>query len=289
MDSWVVVSRADGSTVRHRIEGENATVGKSPTAGIPLVNCEELMDEHLMVTPRPDGCWVAVHQKAFPKVTLKGREVTGETVPWGGELAIGSITLVVTDKLTAIRKTGDQKKVGPVGILAFLMIPIVGWLILGDDQGGLPDGPGTPPPELFDPAGECATDGPPPAEIAREAAEGGSRRAERYPFRAQDGVRAVALYGTAEVCYAAAGRNADSARIGRVRSALTRRLEEDYRSHRLRLERAMELQHFDDALIAVKDLNDMLSHRSDDDYVKWLDLLQQRLQLMVDMSLSASS
>ncbi len=287
MDSWLVVSRADGSTVRHAIEGEQATVGKSPTAGIPLVNCEELMDEHMLVAPRPDGCWVSVRAGAFPAVTLKGRTIEGEIVPWNSELKVGQVTILVTDKLSAERKgSGDKPVSSPVMVLMFVLIPLVGWLVLSDPEASLPTGPEGAPPELFDAVTECPDSGSAALHHAQEAAEAASHRAERYPFAAQDGVQAVQLYATAELCYAAAGQRGDSARIRREKEALQQRLEEDYRTHRLRLERGLELERWDEALIEAKNLNDLLAHRQDTEYGQWMELLERRLQLMVDQALS---
>ncbi len=287
MDAWLVVSRADGSTNRHAIEGEQATVGKSPTAGVPLVNCEELMDEHMLVAPRPDGCWVSVRQGAFPAVTYKGRTIEGEIVPWGSELAVGQVTIVVTDKLSADRKGKGEKPVSsPIMVLMFVMIPLAGWLLLSDPEASLPTGPEGAPPVLFDEITACPDSGGEAFHRAQESAEAASHRAERYPFEAQDGVQAVQLYTTAELCYTAAGREADAARIRREKEALTQRLEEDYRTHRLRLERGLELERWDDALIEAKNLNDLLEHRGDTEYGQWMVLLERRLQLMVDQALS---
>jgi len=288
MDAWVVVSRADGSTVRHAIEGEQATVGKSPTAGIPLVNCEELMDEHLLVAPRPEGCWISVRQGAFPAVTYKGKTVEGEIVPWNAELTVGQVTIVVTDKLTADKKKGggDKAVSSPVMLLMFVLVPLVGWLLLSDPDAALPTGPEGAPPELFDEITECPDQGAQALHRARESAEAASHRSERYPFAAQDGVQAVHLYATAQLCYQAAGRSADSTRIARERDALAQRLSEDYRTHRLRLERGLEFERWDDALIEAKNLNDLLSHRGDTEYGQWMVLLERRLQLMVDQALA---
>jgi hypothetical protein len=288
MDAWVVVSRADGSTVRHKIEGEQATVGKSPTAGVPLVNCAELMDEHLLVAPRPDGCWISVRQGAFPAVTHKNTPIEGEIVPWGAELSIGQITLVVTDKLSATRKPGEKKVASPINILAFIAIPLVGWLLLSDPEAALPTGPEGAPPDLFDEVTECPDQGQQQAlHRAIESAEAASHRSERYPFAAQDGVRAVQLYATAEVCYRSAGRETDATRIARDQAAMKQRIDEDYRTHRLRLERAMEFQRWSEALVESKHLNSLLEHRRDEPYGAWMELLERRLQLMVDQELAA--
>jgi len=285
MDAWVEVYRPDGTSERHRIEGEQATLGRSPTAGIPLVNSEELSPEHMLLAPRPDGCWVAVAEAAIGTAKVKGKVLTAAVVPWGTEIQVGNTKLRVTDKLTPIKK---GKGVGsPVMILLFVLLPLVGWMLLSDPEADFPIDPGAPPPELFDEPTACAETGDAAVTVARDAAEAGSHKAERYPFDAQDGVEAVGLYATAQACYETGGRRADSVRIRRDREALARRLEEDYHTHRLRLERALAFERFDDALPEARALNALLEHRQGDDYVTWLTLLERRLQLMMDQALRA--
>jgi hypothetical protein len=250
------------------------------------VNCLELMDEHMLVAPRAEGCWVSVRQGAFPAVTYKGKPIEGEMVQWGSELTVGQITILVTDKLSTERKPGDKPVSSPVLVLAFVLIPLIGWLLLSDPEAALPTGPEGAPPDLFDEISACPDPGAQALHRARESAEAASHRSERYPFAAQDGVQAVQLYATAQACYSAAGRGADATRIGREKAALTQRLEEDYRTHRLRLERALEFQHWDDALVEAKNLNDLLEHRRETEYGQWMELLERRLQLMVDQALS---
>jgi hypothetical protein len=281
------VSRPDGSTERHRIEGEQVTIGRSPTAGIPLVNCDDLQPEHLLVAPRPDGCWVAVAKGATPPVLVAGRPISGEIVRWGTEINVGTTTITLSDKLVD-KKAKDGKQVGsPIMILMFVAVPLAGWLLLAGPDGDLPDAPGGPPPPLFDEITACPDRGAAGLHRAQESAEAASHRSERYPFDAQDGVQAVQLYATASACYQAAGRASDATRLRREHDVLARRLEEDYRTHRLRLERALEFQHFEDALVEAKELNSLLRHRQGDPYAQWLELLERRLQLIVDQTIAA--
>ncbi len=288
MDAWVVVSRPDGSSERHRIEGEQATVGRSPTAGVALVNAEDLQPEHLLLAPRPDGCWVAIAKGAQPAATVRGRIIEGEMLPWGTEVQVGETTIRITDKMTDDRKPGDKGVSSPVLVIAFVAIPLVGWMLLSDEEGDLPLDPGAPAPELFSDIAPCPDRGDEALHRATEAAEAASHRSERYPFDAQDGVQAVELYAVAQACYQTAGRASDSRRIRRDRDALVRRINEDYRTHRLRLERALLHEHFPDALVEAKELNQLLRHKEGDPYAAWLELLERQLQLRVDQALAAS-
>ena len=56
MEAYVEVIREDGTLERTRIEGEQITVGRSPTAGVPLPDTHNLKPKHLLIAPRGEGC-----------------------------------------------------------------------------------------------------------------------------------------------------------------------------------------------------------------------------------------
>lgn len=288
MEAWVEITRPDGTMERHRIEGDQVTVGRSPTAGIPLVNADELEPEHLLVAPRPDGCWISVAEGASPALA-RGRAVTAEVVPWGTELRVGTVELRVTDRPTATRRAAGTGVSWPVLIAAFIGLPLAGWLLLSDPVTDVPLDAGAPPPELFGRTIECEETGRTALHGARQAAEAASHRSERYPFDAQDGVVAVELWKEAAACFDSAGRAADARRVQREADVLAQRIEEDYRTHRLRLERSLEQQRWADALRETRALSAITEHLSGDAYVTWLTLLERRLQLIVDSQLSGQS
>jgi hypothetical protein len=288
MDAWVVLFRPDGSRERHRIEGEQVTLGRSPTAGIPLINAEDLLPEHMLLAPRPDGCWVAVAQEAQGTARVGGKILQAAVLPWGTEIDVGQNRLQITDKLAADKKKGGTGVSSPVVIAMFVLIPLAGWLLLSDPETDFPLATDAPHPDLFDDVASCEEDREAAVTIARDSAEEAHHRAERYPFDAQDGIEAVRLYGLAESCYRAGGLTSDSTRIGRERQALARRLEEDYRTHRLRLERALKFQRHEDALAEAQNILALTRHRQGDAYVQWLTLLERRLQLILDQTLRAA-
>lgn len=285
MEAWVEIIRGDGSAERHRLEEDQVTIGRSPTAGIPLVSAEELQPEHVLLAPRPDGCWIAVAEGAEPLPMVHGEPLRQGMVPWGTELVLGPITLKVSDKPPPTRKEKQKSQVSaPVLILTLVMLPLLGWLLLSGPSEELPLDPDTPPPELFaDVDASCPGKGS-ALHTARRSAEAASHKSERYPFDAQDGVEAVGLYAEAQGCYAKAGRKADAKRMKRLRAALAEQIEEDYRTHKLRLERALEHGHFEDALVETRSLNELLAH-TDGPYEQWLSVLERRLQLRMDNKL----
>ncbi|MEM9190059.1 MAG: FHA domain-containing protein [Myxococcota bacterium] len=285
MQAFVEVIRPDGSRARHRIDGEQATLGRSPTAGVPLVNADDLLPEHLLLAPRAEGCWVAVADGAQPVALVGGHPVSGQVVPWGTEIELGKSRIRITDKPPKLSAREDKRVTSPVMLVAFIAIPFVGWMLLSDSEAELPSGPGSDPPELYTLTDECPENGDPETQ-AIDAAEAASARSDRYPFDAQDGVQAVNLYSIAAACYARAGRNGDANRLRRERDRLTRRIDEDYRTGRLRLERALEYQRYDEAIAEAQALLALLRHLPDHEYTVWLTLLERNLQLMLDQQIT---
>src|SRR5688500_9912655 len=198
MEAYVEIQRSDGSTEKHRLEGDKITVGRSPAATITLASANELEPEHVLLAPRPDGCWVAVARGARVGASVKGKAFEQGMVPWGSAVEIGAYKLVLTDGPPKAEGTGQ--KTSPVAYVALVAIPLAAGMFLSEDESDLPDRPSAPPPSLFADPSPCPFTGPPAVHKARESAEAANAKAERYPFEAQDGVEAVALYGTASSC-----------------------------------------------------------------------------------------
>ncbi|HBQ15947.1 MAG: FHA domain-containing protein [Sandaracinaceae bacterium] len=283
MECWVEIIREDGTLERQRIEGEQVTVGRSPAAGIPIPDARDLEPEHLMLAPRADGCWVAVAQGAGTPVFAGGQPFQHGMLGWGAELQVGNLKLRVTDQLPKEKKDPDDKQVSaPILIAFFIIIPLVGWLLLAEDDPGIDMTPAAPPPTLFDETVTCASQGGPARHRADRDAEAAIAKAERYPFNSQDGVDAVRLYLRAQACYTAINAPTEAAVMGREAATMQRRIDEDYRHHRLRLERSLEQGRLPDSLLEARALIELLRHREGDPYLTWLRQLARQLQIHID-------
>lgn len=283
MDCWLEIIREDGTLERQRIEGERVTLGRSPAAGIPIPDARDLEPEHLMIAPRADGCWVAVAQGARVPAVVRGQPFEHGMVAWGTEIEVASLKLRITDKLPKEKKAGDEKPVSaPVLIAFFVIVPLVGWMLLGEGNAGIDATPAAPPPEIFAASVACPTTGGPARHRADEDAEAAIAKSERYPFASQDGVEAVNLYMRSVSCYRAIGAEREARLMEREGNLMRRRIEEDYRHHRLRLERSLEHGRLPDALLETRALIELLRHQGDDPYITWLRQLARQLQLHID-------
>ncbi|MBK8169941.1 MAG: hypothetical protein IPK60_06315 [Sandaracinaceae bacterium] len=277
MNAYIEVIQPDGSAERHRIDGDQTTVGRSPAAGISLPGVAGLDAEHLLVQPRPEGCFIAVHTGS-PRARVNGREFDSEIFPWGTEVEVAGLRLKILDTAPQDEKSKD-KKTSPVIFLALAVIPILLWTFLETEDQSLPQASGRAP-ELFAAVNACPATGVSAQSVADDDSEIAEAKAERYAFAAQDGIDAVRLFGIANRCYAAVGRTNDAARMERKRVAISHLIESDYRNHRLRLERALKYERWEDALVATTALQELTRHL-DNEYTSYLSNLSRRLQAIL--------
>lgn len=283
MEAWLEIVREDGTLERQRLEGDRITVGRSPAATIPIPDARHLDPEHLLLSPRADGCWVAVAQGASTPAMVRGEPFEHGMVAWGTEIVLGNLKLKVTDSLPKEKKVAAEKPVSsPVLIAFFVIIPLVGWLLLSDPDTGIDATPAAAAPPVFEGEITCSTSGGTARHRADRDAEAAIAKSERYPFAAQDGVQAVTLYRRAAACYRATGATAEAAQMDREGDLMQRRIEEDYTTHKLRLTRALEQRRLADAIIETRALIELLRHREGDPYLAWLRQLERQLQLAID-------
>lgn len=221
-------------------------------------------------------------QGAVGEVRVRGETFQQGILAWGTEIEIGNLKLKVTDELPKEKKDpGDKKVSAPVLIAFFIIIPLVGWMLLSDPDVGLDINPTAQPPAIFDEEITCPEGGT-ARHRADSDAEAAIATAERYPFAARDGVESVRLYRRSAACYRAVGATREAEIMSGEGDSMQQRIEEDYRTHRLRLERALQQARLPDALLETRALIELLQHRESDRYLAWLRQLERQIQLQID-------
>jgi hypothetical protein len=281
MEAFVEIIREDGSLERTRIEGDQITIGRSPTAGVPLPDLRDLELEHLLVAPRGEGCWVAVNQEAKQQAKVNGQPFQHGMVAWGTELELAGIKIRVTDKLP--KEVKGDKQSSPIVLLGGVAtVLILLWSLSGDGGPGLETRPPAEPVALFPTPEVCPASG---AAVLRQAdlfAEIALAKSERYPFDPSDGVESVRLYRRSQACYQTAGVAEAAAEMQREGDFMERRVLEDYGAHRLRLERALAHQRFEDALYETEAILAILRREDQTNpYIQWLTRTKRHLELLV--------
>ncbi|CAN5412514.1 hypothetical protein BH09MYX1_BH09MYX1_33120 [soil metagenome] len=133
-------------------------------------------------------------------------------------------------------------------------------------------------PELWDSAPTtCERTG----EEARSLADGKRAQAdskrERRMFHIKDGVDAVTLYEAAADCYTKGGDQPDAAKATQIAKDLRTEMNDDYRTHRLRLEHSRKVGDNETARKEVRLLIEMTSGQQGP-YIEYLNQLDRELK-----------
>lgn len=286
---FVEVLTPEGQQWTVELAAERVLVGSSPSCQI-VIERAEIAREHVLLSPRPDGCYVAIARGAPTPVMFNGVPIERSVVPWGAELFIGGVRIALKNSgapgSTEAKPASDKKEDKPNPVIlgaAVVGVALLGYIMLGGDGGTGVSKPRGEPPQLFDSierqcqAGDAERSLAQANEFARQAAA----KAERMPFRTQDGVEAVGLFANAAACFRVAQQNERAQREMTSATQLKDRIEREFLNHRFRLERAIEQERSQDAVVEVRLMLNFLEHRPGE-YVTGLRNLERRLALQVD-------
>ena len=286
---FVEVLTPEGQQWTVELAAERVLVGSSPSCQI-VIERAEIAREHVLLSPRPDGCYVAIARGAPTPVMFNGVPIERSVVPWGGEIFIGGVRIALKNSgapgAAEAKPASDKKDDKPNPVIlgaAVVGVALLGYIMLGGDGGAGVSKPRGEPPQLFDSverqcqAGDAERSLAQANEFARQAAA----KAERMPFRTQDGVEAVGLFANASACFRVAQQNERAQREMTSATQLKDRIEREFLNHRFRLERAIEQERSQDAVVEVRLMLNFLEHRPGE-YVTGLRNLERRLALQVD-------
>jgi len=126
----------------------------------------------------------------------------------------------------------------------------------------------------------CTYAGPQALAYARERMAVADAKRERRPFHVQDGVQAVPIYETAAACFRSGGDPGSGALAEDSARFLRREMTDDFRTRRVRLEHALNIE---DNVSAQKEVRVLLqfTEGKSGDYVTWLSNLDRKLKLKV--------
>jgi hypothetical protein len=291
MERYVEIIHPNGAKERHSLARERVVLGRQPREGIPIPYAMELEYEHLLLVPRRDGCWLSIAEGARTPALVNGQRLDNGLVAWGSEINLGPLWFKVVDEPSP-RASGSIPAPGAAApgskvslstvLVSASLIAFAGWLFLTPEDDGIPGMTSVAPPPLFAAPPACPEkDAAAAAPRAQEAADAALAKSQRYPFAAQDGVGAVELYNLAASCFTVAGKDGDADQARQAGAALEERIQEDYRTHRLKLERAIQYKRTRQALIETQKLLDLVRHL-DHPYTTWLRNMERHLQLKVE-------
>jgi hypothetical protein len=231
--------------------GDQFVVGRGAKAEVPLPFSKELDPHHLLCVPGEAGVWVSVAEGARAPALPTGQPFKRGTVPWGSTIRLGALELTFHSRRPPSAGAGKLARVAAA--FTAIAAACVVWQLLARAEAG-PSEAGEPPPDLFLDPGPCQLDPVMALGAAREAAEAGHAKAERYAYRVGDGIAAAGYYLVAERCFDQAQEREESARMRREREALKKRIENDYKVSHVRLEKTLRAGEHEEALKHVRAL-----------------------------------
>lgn len=241
---------------------------------------DEAAPESVLVQGHAHGVLLRRKSDAFA-VALDGLPFSEHVVSGRARLTIGNVALSI--ELLAAQKRADQdrsllKRVRRIALL--LGIGVGFYVVLQDEPAARAFDHSVPTPLLFGGASGQACphhDAATARAFGLEQLAAAQGKHERSVFSARDGVLAVRLYDTAQSCLAAAKDQpaADEARAARER--LARTLQEDLRTHQVRLEWALERRRYASAARELAAIRELLLGRTDE-HAQWIAAVARELR-----------
>ncbi len=277
-----LVRYPDGRAEDFTIDAERVLIGSGAHCEIRLPVDQAAM-EHVSVAMGPASA-VAEARAFEPPPTINGSPFQRAQLLPDAVLGVGQVQMTVA-VIEVAEKQGlaprKQEKTSPATyVLAAIAIPLSLYVILSDSGAGGSEPPPTEVPALW---GEVITACPQSGKqqalaLAHDQQTLATARRERRPFHVQDGVRAVPLFETAAACFEAAGESAAAREAAEAAGKLRREVDDDYRTHRVRLEHAISVSDWRTAQVEARVLL-AFTEGQQGEYVSWLSNLDRKLQL----------
>jgi hypothetical protein len=238
--------------------------------------------EHVLIQATPAGLRAAA--RSFdPPPTLDGVEFTQVPITAACDLAIGKTTIRVTPAMAS--PVEGLSAGGPATrnprLYAYVVFGLLacGLMIAARGRGkaGLKE-PATVP-SLWSAAADHCPQADPDEAVATAKArlDLALAKRERAPFHPEDGVAAVPLYEVAAACFRAAGNVDDADDAAAAARGLQRRLREEFREHRVRLQRALAQKEWPRAEREAAVVSTFLAN-APGEYADWLANLRRKLR-----------
>lgn len=276
------IKHPDGRVEQVAVDAERVLVGSGAHCEIRLA-AEHASAEHLSVQAAPSG--VLAQARSFdPAPTVNGAPFTQGALSPDALVAIGGYELqIAATEVVAETKAAraDRETSNPlVYVFAAIAVPLSLFVIFSDEpDDALSKAPKDVPALFGARAGACREQAPEQAlALAREKLVAAAGKRERMPFHVQDGVAAVPLYETAAACFAVGGAGEEAREANDAASSLRSRLDDDYRTHRVRLEHALSVSDHKTAHKEARVLRAFLEGKVGE-YATWLANLDRKLAM----------
>lgn len=269
----VEIGFPDGTKQTTVCAGSSIVVGTREGADVCITRAPELAAEHLLVMPRKDGCWLATARDASVQPLYQGKPFENGMVPFGAEMDLGSITVKL------MRATEGRRKSNAKLLLVALPIALVLGLVARETT-GLPR-TNAEPPHLFEETNPVCGEPARAGVRAKELMFAADSMEIRYAYDPLEGLRAIARYREAAQCATSAHDEALAAEAQLRHRQLEQRIDGDFRSLRIRLDRARVKEDASELFTAAHAMRSYLVLRPGP-YRDWLAAVERHVSTRIE-------
>jgi hypothetical protein len=261
------------------VEAERALIGSGAHCEIRLP-IDQAAVEHILIQVGAGG--VFAQALSFePPPTISNVPFTQAPLPADVVLGVNQTQMLVSLSGDAVGAGGGPKtkgKTNPMMILAAMVgACLVAWMYLSGDDNQTRVEPQDYP-KLWDQTmTTCDKSGNDALAFAQEKRVVAESKRERRMFHVKDGVDAVPLFETSAACFDKAGDKVDGDAARDTANALRKELDDDYRTHRMRLQHSMQVKDYETARREVRTLIEMTEGK-EGPYVTYLHVIERDLK-----------
>jgi hypothetical protein len=281
------IQHSNGRQEQVTVEAERALIGSGAHCEIRLP-IDQAAVEHILVQVGAGG--VFVQALSFePPPTIGGVPFTQAPLPADAVLGVNQTQMLVSitgDAVGAGASNKQKGKTNPMLIIAAMAgACLLAWVYLTGDQGEARVEPQDYPKLWDQTAPTCEKTGADALAFANEKRVVAESKRERRMFHVKDGVDAVPLFDTVAACYDKAGDKTDADQARETANALRKEIDDDYRTHRMRLQHAMGVKDYETARREVRTLIEMTEGK-EGPYVTYLHVIERDLKQKLGRSSS---
>jgi hypothetical protein len=278
------IRHPNGQIENLNVDGERVMIGSGAHCEIRLPVDQSAL-EAVLVQQTASG----VYAKALsfdPPPKLNNTPFSQAPVQAESVLGIGQMQIYVTlsDEGGGTAVVAKEKaKASPLTVVLAAACALVGaYYLLSNDEQAASTAQPQQVPDLWEATPPPCPQSAPEQAIARahEVNQIADAHRERRPFHVQDGVAAVPLYEIASACYTRGGDQPRATETANAAAALKAEMQQDFRTHRVRLDHLLTVK---DWVSARREVRVLLSYMDgkQGDYVTWLSNLDRQLKLKV--------
>jgi hypothetical protein len=278
------IRHPNGQVEHLNVDGERVMIGSGAHCEIRLP-IDQAALEAVLVQQTASG----IYAKALsfdPPPTLNNTPFSQAPVQAESVLGIGQMQVYVTISEEAggtavVAKT--KAKTSPLTVVLAALCAMAGayYFLVSDEQADNSQQPQDIP-KLWEATPAACPQSVPEQALARahEVQQVADARRERRPFHVQDGVAAVPLYELASACYQRGADQARATETANTAAAIRAEMQQDFRTHRVRLDHLLSVK---DWVSARREVRVLLAYMDgkQGDYITWLSNLDRQLKLKV--------